>query len=481
MTAWVAACAFLILAVLALRALLGRRVSAGLRYALWAVVLVRLLVPVQLFSSPVAPWGAAGRPGEQLVVDVPVFPVGGTADDRAHNIPALLAASDAAEAPAVLGWVWLGGSAVMALVFLASNLHFYRKLRRVRVPLEGADCPLRVYCADGLPSPCLFGLTRPAVYVGPAVAGDPDMLRHVLAHEYTHYRHGDHIWNLLRGAALCVHWWDPLAWLAAELSRRDGELACDEGALRRLGDAQRAAYGRTLLALLTEAPRPAQLLTCATTMTSGQKSAFDRIQRIARAPKRRLWAGAALVLAAAVACFFAFGSPPGPGDLADLPADLSLTLDAQEDGGDVVRIEGTVDGTELERTIWFSPAWHAQIGPETGARNPLGNLHFRLPLCGQEAGCWLDACWTDERRTAVRVTATPQALISSQFQPGNLSFTVDLSAGGALLELEGHLPKMSPNAPKLTPTRKEALRAGHIAAQLLTAAEEHYRQFSPSP
>ena len=50
---WVLTAAFLILAVLALRALLGRRVSASLRYALWAAVLVRLLVPVQLFTTPV--------------------------------------------------------------------------------------------------------------------------------------------------------------------------------------------------------------------------------------------------------------------------------------------------------------------------------------------------------------------------------------------------------------------------------------------
>ena len=51
---WVFTSTFLILVVLALRAALGKRVSAGLRYALWAAVLLRLLVPVQLFTSPLA-------------------------------------------------------------------------------------------------------------------------------------------------------------------------------------------------------------------------------------------------------------------------------------------------------------------------------------------------------------------------------------------------------------------------------------------
>ena len=51
---WIATSTFLILVVLALRAVLKKRISANLRYALWAVVLFRLLVPVQLFTSPVA-------------------------------------------------------------------------------------------------------------------------------------------------------------------------------------------------------------------------------------------------------------------------------------------------------------------------------------------------------------------------------------------------------------------------------------------
>ena len=69
----------------------------------------------------------------------------------------------------------------------------------------------------------------------------------MLTHELTHYRHLDHLWSVLRGVALAVHWWNPLVWLAAACSRRDGELACDEGALRRLGDNERIPYGEALL------------------------------------------------------------------------------------------------------------------------------------------------------------------------------------------------------------------------------------------
>ncbi len=326
---WVLTSAFLILAVVLLRALLGKRVSAGLRYALWAVVLVRLLVPVQLFTTPVTGTSVLRETGvEQFVAPPPVDLVPAPAQSFAPPEPTelpdgtLIVYQPATEPVAVrqepltalqaLGWLWLAGSVAMAAAFIVSNVGFARRLRRVRTPLEGVDCPLPAYLAPSLPSPCLFGLVRPAVYITPETAADPTALRHVLAHEHTHFCHGDHVWNVLRSVALAVHWWNPLVWLAVVFSRRDCELACDEGALKRLGDGERVAYGRTLLLLLTRKPRPGDLLTCATTMTGGQRSVFERITRIARAPKRLLWATAVMVLAAALACVCAFGAAAEP-------------------------------------------------------------------------------------------------------------------------------------------------------------------------
>lgn len=362
---WVFTSAFLILVVLALRAALGKRVSARLRYALWAVVLLRLLVPVQLFSSPLAgTWVFSGAETKQDVYTVPAPPASPSAPvislPEADAAPGMLpsapkapALPDAPEPPALpnltkapvwLGWIWLAGSAAVALVLLVSNLRFYWRLRRERVLLEGMDCPLRIYEAAGLPSPCLFGLPRPAIYVTPEAAAVPDMLRHVLAHEATHYKHGDHIWSLLRCAALTVHWWNPLVWLAAALSQRDGELACDEGTLCSLGDGERLAYGNTLLALVTARPGPTDLMRCATTMAGDKKSLKERITRIAQTPKRWLWAAVAVVLVTALACVCAFGqaAPEETEDGSDgfIPAwpygasEMTYVRDAGGFGGD---------------------------------------------------------------------------------------------------------------------------------------------------
>lgn len=171
------------------------------------------------------------------------------------------------------------------------------------------------------------------------------MLRHVLVHERTHFRHVDHIWNALRSAALAVHWRNPLVWLAVVLSQRDCELACDKGALKRLGEAERFAYGRTLLALVTAAPRPRDLLRCSTAMTGGGKSVWERVNRIARSPTRWLWA-AAKVLAAVLACVSAFGSAAvtepeqkaGPG----LPNALTFSLNEYGTGVLITGLDASV-------------------------------------------------------------------------------------------------------------------------------------------
>ena len=494
---WVFTSIFLILVVLALRGALGNRISARLRYALWAVVLVRLLVPVQLFTTPVAgtsvlretgveQWVAPPdlRPGPveaasaaPALVPPPTELPDGTVINYQPATPPVAVTAEPLPVLQVLGWLWLAGSAGMGLAFVLSNLTFARRLGRVRAPLEGADCPLPVYVADSLPSPCLFGLFRPAVYVTEDAARDPAMLRHILAHEYTHFRHGDHIWNALRSAALVLHWWNPLVWLAAVLSRRDGELACDEGALKRLGEAERIAYGRTLVALITVEPRPGDLFRCATTMTGGQKSVFDRVSRIARAPKRWLWAAVAAVMVTALACVCAFGRAeetpePEPWDPSGVTADLTFSLETDGGGQPHVRMDGTADGEELPRgAFWY---------PEPSAFEEFSGGYLSMVYPGFTDGMegHVTAGWTDESHTSVTASTRMTAMLSSQFNVGWWEFTVNLDSG-TVTSMEGlsfreGLPEGETRFYPQSISDEEALKAARVAAKLLTAGEDYY-------
>ena len=488
---WVLTSAFLILAVTALRALLGRRVSAGLRYALWAVVLARLLVPVQLFTTPVAGTSVLRETGvEQWVTAPTLLPDSVPAVSAVPAVPSPTELPDGTlivpqpnPAPAtvkvrpipvlrILGGLWLAGTAATGAAFALSNLRFARRLRRVRVPLEGADCPLPVYLADDLPSPCLFGLFRPAVYLTSAAASDPAMLRHVLAHEITHFRHRDHLWNALRGLALAVHWWDPLVWLAAALSRRDCELACDEGALKRLGDGERIAYGRTLLALITVKPRPGDLLRCSTTMTGGQKSVFDRMSRIAKAPKRWLGAAVLTVALAALACVCAFGSAadPEPWDPAGVTADLTYSVETGSDGSHYVRIDGTVDGVELTRGAFWNPDWwHGDhYDPE---------LTMVYPPFTDGVEGHIAANWEGGSGSEVTIFTRPAALSSSSVDVGYWVLYVDLDSG-TVQKQRMPLDSSPEGGTRFYPASisdEEAVKAARVAAKLLTEAADRYK------
>ena len=211
----------------------------------------------------------------------------------------------------VLKAVWYAGMAVMAVWFLLANLRFLLRLRRSRRPYPVESCPYPVYLTAELPSPCLFGLFHPAVYLTPAAVESPETLRHVLIHETTHARHLDPLWSLLRCVCLAIYWFDPLGWIAAIVSRRDCELACDEGALRQLGESERIPYGQTLLRLIPVAGRPESPMLSATTMTAGKRELKDRVTRIAENRRTVGVALLAVVTAAALVCALTFtGAKP---------------------------------------------------------------------------------------------------------------------------------------------------------------------------
>ena len=332
MTEWIITSSLLILIVLLVRRIFRGKLSLRLQYALWLVVLVRLLIPGTVFHTGLSVLNYLPQPGVEVsqgTVTAPASDGGGLVQgnpaEPAEAGPALPAVPagpaegggtvQPAPAPEPIPWqtvltaVWLAGAAAVAAALVVSNLRFSLRLRRVRRPCPVPGMRLPVYVAPGLPSPCLYGFPRPAVYLTPAAADDPSVLGHVLAHERTHYRHGDHIWAVLRGAALALHWYNPLVWLSAALSRRDGELACDEGALRGADDRERAAYGRALIRLVTTRPALTDLFCCATTMTAGKSGLKERITMIARKPRTLLaaLAAAAFLVGLAVGCTFTGG------------------------------------------------------------------------------------------------------------------------------------------------------------------------------
>ncbi len=347
MLEWVISSAILLLVIIALRFALKGRISLRLQYALWGLVLLRLLVPVSLGSTGLSIGNLTRKAAETETVqtiagiarsELPRMSYRAAYDDVADEYAAR--GVDISEIPEadfsetveyeildrmsgtktiaeVLMCIWGAGAAAVAIVLAASNIRFAVRLKKARRRLDGQTGSLPVYVSAGLDTPCLFGLFRPAVYVTPEAASDAVLLRHAVEHELTHYHHGDHVWSLLRGVCLALHWFDPLVWWAAVLSRRDSELACDEATVKRLGESERAAYGRTLIEM-TCRKRPALLLT-ATTMTGGRSSIRERILMIAKKPKTAVYTLIAVILIIAVAAGCTFTGAKDSVPSSDVP------------------------------------------------------------------------------------------------------------------------------------------------------------------
>lgn len=239
---------FVILAVIVVRLLL-KKAPRVISYALWAVVLFRLICPFS-FESAVSllpinanpiPQGIVYQQTPQINTGIPIV------NDSVNAV--LSAATPAASMNPLQGWLaigtflWLVGIAVLTIYSVVSLLLLKRKLR-------GAICENEnVYFAEGLASPFVMGLFRPKIYL-PANLTDNEK-RYILLHEQTHIKRLDHVVKIAGFAVLCLHWFNPLAWIAFFLCGKDMEMSCDEAVIKRLGSEIKKEYSSSLLALAT--------------------------------------------------------------------------------------------------------------------------------------------------------------------------------------------------------------------------------------
>ena len=343
----------LIAVVLLARWLLRERVGKRLIYGAWLLVALRLLIPVQFGhsqysvaamteqleqrSEPIQqvqqslqePIAGPSRAEvyEQLLQDyiqgtpAPSAPAASAPQTPQTIRPVTPAVQEKLQQEAqaqisaptfgqVLTAIWIGGMVIMAGWFLITNALFLHRARKNAEPFA-CDAPVRVRISVNIPSPCLVGLFRPVIYLTPGSVQNEQTMKHVLTHEISHLRHGDHIWSWVRCICLCVYWFNPLVWTAAILSKRDCELACDESALKKLGSSERTAYGQTLLVTVSQARSPAHILETATAMNETKKQLKERVNFIVKKPKNLFICTFCLILVASLAAGCAFlGSKP---------------------------------------------------------------------------------------------------------------------------------------------------------------------------
>lgn len=181
----------------------------------------------------------------------------------------------------VLGYIWAAGAVAMVLMFGIQYVKVYRGLQEA-VPLKAWQGKrVRACGAAGLPM--VFGLLKPCIYVPFAFEGKEYTRQQelILSHEAAHIRRRDPLFLFLAALGVCIHWWNPLVWVAYGLLRRDVEMACDEAVISLQGRECCKEYAG---ALLQYSAKRSGLTLTATFAESHTESRIKNILRYKKLP-----------------------------------------------------------------------------------------------------------------------------------------------------------------------------------------------------
>lgn len=287
------------LAVMAVRLVLRKKASRRALCMLWALVALRLLLPVSLtVESPVslqaeeAPVSRAYHAIQEARTSVPEEAAPAPAESSG-TAAAVIPAEPAAEPVTLrtfarwLPWIWVIGMGCMAAYMLLSFIWMRLTLRRAEHIQDN------VYRCTQWSTPFVLGIIAPCIYVPESVSEED--LPQVLAHERCHIRRWDHVVKPFAFLLLAVNWFNPVLWAAYVLLGRDMENACDEMALKNADAAQRAAYSR---ALVSCAAQPKMAAVCP--LAFGEVAVKERVKNVLGYKKPAIWAAVILAAAAVV-------------------------------------------------------------------------------------------------------------------------------------------------------------------------------------
>lgn len=322
-----------ILSVCLLRLLLKRQPKI-FSYVLWGIVGFRLICPIG-FESSVSLFGLGNAfqgasvteqarvqdqnigvtewisyeesPDERLYGDgsrhstsAGVAEVGETQQTAVRSVKALVP---------VWIWkaavcVWIGAAFILLLRSMVLSVRLRRLLREAKV-CDG------YYVVEQLHSPFVFGIWTPKIYLPEKLKQEE--LSYILLHEQTHIRRRDYLVKSVAYLIVCVHWFNPLVWLAFCLMSKDMEMSCDEAVIRRIGSEIKQAYTKSLLEAAVDKVKNENMQRM--TVFAGSPPSFgegevkERVKNVLNYKKPGFWGVLALTVGVIVAAIVMLSDP----------------------------------------------------------------------------------------------------------------------------------------------------------------------------
>jgi beta-lactamase regulating signal transducer with metallopeptidase domain len=335
-------------AIMAVKKIMGKKMSPRLHYLVWFILIARLLMPftpdsglrlihIPAYAAVQTQQGSASAPTVQTVndagetaalttqaasnaaIDAPV-------QDLQRQNSAPTAKSQTTEAPktsaaklqTILLSVWLMGVGGYIVYLLLSWM-----LMRIKVQKEGFEptthltalleaCKrslgvrgnIKIVGTCGLATPALFGPQTILMPMEIILARDDERILFALRHELMHYKRWDHAVSVLISLMQAVYWFNPIFWLAARQMRTDMEVACDNAVAQKLSGSEKNSYAHLIVSMSAGKPQGQRMLGMAS--GNARRTAEKRVRGIYAAGKSRAGVKAAVLSITAVlivSCF----------------------------------------------------------------------------------------------------------------------------------------------------------------------------------
>lgn len=292
----------LILLVLVLSAVIGKRYSTKWRYFAWLFIALRLMIPFEVplnvsfftFSVPEESTYATFTPEQnvttpdkiviepdnntQNVIQTPTNPapvtppVSVTPSGNDNIIIPSVPVEDEVEVnpvktisyTAIFSVVWLVGALLCLVMYTISHVRFIGNIRLWNRPVTepwaieifknvkqemGITKDIQLYRNRSVHSPILAGFFKPMVLIPTRNLTENDLYM-VLRHELLHYKRHDLWYKLVLVLTVCLHWFNPLVWFMVKRADRDLEIACDEAVVKGTTMEFRRDYCDTILRIV---------------------------------------------------------------------------------------------------------------------------------------------------------------------------------------------------------------------------------------
>ncbi|MEG1894072.1 MAG: DUF5301 domain-containing protein, partial [Clostridia bacterium] len=267
--------------------------------------------------------------------------------------------------------LWLSGIAALLIYSVVSLLKLRRRLK------DAVQESGNIYTSASLTSPFVMGLFRPKIYL-PAHLTEEEK-SYIVLHEQTHIKRLDHVVKIVSFFVLCLHWFNPLVWVAFFLCGRDMELSCDEAVIKKLGSDVKKDYSSSLLSLAT-----GRRIVGGTPLAFGEGDTKSRIKNVLNYKKPAFWMIVVSVIAIVAVGIGLAANPKNNPILIPKSDEIASIRIEQINEGESLGVVEIVDKNQIE-TILKALQNTNKTMQESVNDTPNRNDYFQININGSDS------------------------------------------------------------------------------------------------